>query len=170
MLQTKYFNTTIHFWRSWFLSINFVEVVTASGVCEELPKPSSTEEEDSNNILCAGRVGAAPRLCCWRWRGSERRGSAWRLEASRVLRVVQWSAVVLGLPGTIGWLTSTLSCQKHRGLLPCETEKQIRNNVGHNGTTLHCWNNMREGSCNKYNPLKFIYCYFMSLEVREQLT
>ena len=97
MWQTKYFNTTIHFWRSWFLSINFVEVVTASGVCEELPKPSSTEEEDSNNVLCAGRVGAAPRLCCWRWRGSERRGSAWRLEASRVLRVVLlWCWVFLG--------------------------------------------------------------------------
>lgn len=28
-------------------------------VCEERPKPTSTEEEeDGNNILCAGRAGA----------------------------------------------------------------------------------------------------------------
>ena len=107
--------------------------MTASGECEELPKPSSTEEEvDSNNVLCAGRVGAGPRLVVAG--GSGRRGRAWRLEASRDAE--SGSAVVLGLPGMIGWLTFTLSCQKHRRVLPCETEKQVRNNVGPNYTTL----------------------------------
>ncbi len=92
-------------------------MITASSVLVQLGAPHRR----------GGSVGVTPLLA-----GSS--GSAWRLEAKRLLRVAQRSAASSGW--LLGWcpLSAAAGHQKHRVNLPCDTQKQLMSHFEHNYT------------------------------------